>query len=358
MGFKTKVEKMATRRRSMAVLPNPGNVAPARSTSSRRASSAFAAPAPALDKPKTGRVTKKRATAPVAIPKAPKDDSFVSGDMFDFIASPKGPMTRARRSSMFLGAPNRGLPVTSTARKSAVKSKKLESVMETPEVSFVQKPKKSAGRPKKDSSLANKENLRETREVISPIKQAAISRAFGPSATSTSAKKPKLALPKVKQQNSVVPGTPQPMDPSNILKRNLKKTVEAQLDKKVQEIPKSPYKLLMGETENGSPVEHFVKMAKKPSKENVTGTPAPVRRSARKVFTPIMDNNVQGSPHPNPMQNRLGTPKKLDMTNEAMEVETENQAINKVMAKTSTSPTVAASNQMITGDLAKLCTIM
>jgi len=114
----------------------------------------------------------------------------------------------------------------------------------------------------------------------------------------------------------------------------------------------------MGETENGSPVEHFVKMAKKPSKENVTGTPAPVRRSARKVFTPIMDNNVQGSPHPNPMQNRLGTPKKLDMTNEAMEVETENQAINKVMAKTSTSPAVATSNQMITGDLAKLCTIM
>ena len=290
-------------------------------------------------------------------------------------------MTRARRSSMFLGAPNRGLPVTSTARKSAVKSKKLESVMETPEVSFVQKPKKSAGRPKKDtsviaspevsfkakkspgrpkkdSSLANKENIRETRVIISPIKQAAISRAFGPSATSTSAKKPKLALPKVKQQNSVVPGTPQPMDPSNILKRNLKKTVEAQLDKKVQEIPKSPYTLLMGETENGSPVEHFVKMAKKPSKENVTGTPAPVRRSARKVFTPIMDNNVQGSPHPNPMQNRLGTPKKLDMTNEAMEVETENQAINKVMAKTSTSPAVAASNQMITGDLAKMCTIM
>ena len=69
----------------MAVLPNPGNIAPARSTSSRRASSAFAAPAPALDKPKTGRVTKKRVTAPVPIPKAPKDDSFVSGDMFDFV---------------------------------------------------------------------------------------------------------------------------------------------------------------------------------------------------------------------------------------------------------------------------------
>ena len=296
-------------------------------------------------------------------------------------------MTRARRSSMFLGAPSRGLPATSTARKSAVKSKKLESVMETPEVSFVQKPKKSAGRPKKDASVtetpevsfvqkpkkspgrpkkdsfANKENLRESRVIISPIKKAALSRAFGPSATSTSAKKPRLAIPKVQQAASVVPGTPQPMDPSNILKRNLKKTVEAQLDKKVQEIPKSPYTLLLGETENGSPVEHFVKMAKKPSKENVTGTPAPVRRSARKVFTPLMDNNVQAqpadSPHPNPMQNRLGTPKKLDMTIEAMEVETENQAINKAMAKTSTSPIAApAANQMITGDLAKMCTIM
>ena len=76
-----KVGKMATRRRSMAVLPNP---APARATSSRRASSGIFA-APLADKPKTGRVTKKRTSAPIPIPKAPKDDSFVSGDMFDFV---------------------------------------------------------------------------------------------------------------------------------------------------------------------------------------------------------------------------------------------------------------------------------
>ena len=67
----------------MAVLPNPP---PARSTSSRRASSGvFLAPAQSLDKPKTGRVTKKRETKPMPIPKAPKDDSFVSGDMFNFV---------------------------------------------------------------------------------------------------------------------------------------------------------------------------------------------------------------------------------------------------------------------------------
>ena len=231
--------------------------------------------------------------------------------------------------------------------------------METPEVSFVQKPPRRVASAKKSVvATDDKENIKKSRVVISPIKQAALTKAFGPSATSTSAKKLKLALPKVQKAQAAVPGTPQPMDPSNILKRNMKQKVETQLDKKVQEIPKSPYTLLIGETENGSPVEHFVKMAKKPSKENVTGTPAPVRRSARKAFTPIMDNNVQaGSPHPNPMKNRLGTPKKLDMTVEAMDVETENQAINKTLAKVN-SPPAQAANQMITGDLAKMCAIM
>ena len=74
-----------------------------------------------------------------------------------------------------------------------------------------------------------------------------------------------------------MPGTPQPTDPQHLLKRNLKRKVDVRMDKKIAEIPQnsSPYTLINGETENGSPVEHFVKLNNKPSKENVTGTPAP-----------------------------------------------------------------------------------
>ena len=66
-------------------------------------------------------------------------------------------------------------------------------------------------------------------------------------------------------------GTPQPTDPGNLLKKNLKRKVDVRMDKKLDEIPKtlSPYTLIVGETENGSPVEQFIKT--KPSKENITG---------------------------------------------------------------------------------------
>ena len=48
------------------------------------------------------------------------------------------------------------------------------------------------------------------------------------------------------------------------------------MDQKVEEIPKnsSPYTLMAGETENGSPAEILVKMDQKPSKQNVTGKSA------------------------------------------------------------------------------------
>ena len=76
-----------------------------------------------------------------------QENSFVTGDLFDFNGTvgesplPRGPMTRSRRSSMYV-APVTGL-VTSTARKSVTKKSKtssLASVMETPtaEESYVQ----------------------------------------------------------------------------------------------------------------------------------------------------------------------------------------------------------------------------
>ena len=97
------------------------------------------------------------------------------------------------------------------------------------------------------------------------------------------------------------PGTPQPTDPANLLKRNLKKKVEVQFNEKVQEIPKnlSPYTLMQGETENGSPVDHFVKMNKKPSKENITGSYInlkvqinPVLKFREKITFPITCHNL------------------------------------------------------------------
>ena len=107
---------MATRRRSLAPTANPPVLATAARASRRASTAVFVAPVleekrgrgrPVKPKPETrvasarGRSKKAEAT-PKAIT---NDDSFVSGEAFDFVAmeSPKGPLTRARRSSMFVG---------------------------------------------------------------------------------------------------------------------------------------------------------------------------------------------------------------------------------------------------------------
>ena len=99
----------------------------------------------------------------------------------------------------------------------------------------------------------------------------------------------------------MVLGTPQPTDPGNLLKRNLKRKVDVRMDKKIDEIPKnsSPYTLVMSETENGSPVEQFVKMNSKPSKENVTGTPAPALKKRQNRILQPLDNSIWSCGVPN-----------------------------------------------------------
>ena len=59
----------------------------------------------------------------------------------------------------------------------------------------------------------------------------------------------------------------------HVLKQNLKRKIDTKMDQKISSIPKnsSPYTLMAGETENGSPAEILVKMDQKPSKQNVTG---------------------------------------------------------------------------------------
>ena len=145
----------------------------------------------------------------------------------------------------------------------------------------------------------------------------------------------------------------------------------------------------------GRNVENFVKISK-PSKENVTGTPGPaLKMRQNRVLQPLRNNtnnkiqeNENGNTNPQRKSPRLlATPKHLNLSNKITEtavkistkqeaeieptmttpkLETENQAVNKTLAKqrleiTSAMRSNATANsggQLVTGDLASLCTIM
>ena len=388
------IQKRTSRRASMAVIPEPPKAEQKRGRGVRRPASTKA------EKVESSKTEEKQIEN---ASKSSKDDSFVSADTFDFIAmeSPKGPMTRSRRSSMFVGSKaKRGggmflsmllmkvnllknhvfftaMPITSTRRKS-----KMNVVMETPkiikfvepiaetiiespegEVSFKidsaaiaeiqeEQPKldnepevveekvspikvtKRGRRPStsKTPAIEDKENKVTKKQasakkamkvqatvVISPIKKAALKMAFANQAINVKKTPPKsLKMKSASAKNNAVafPGTPQQTNPANLLKRNLKRKVDVKLDQKVQEIPQnsSPYTLLQGETENGSPVERFVKMNNKPSKENVTGTPAPMKKS--RILQKFDQNSASITPtivkSPDPYSaRRRGTPRRL-----------------------------------------------
>jgi len=474
-----KFKMPATRRKSLAPEINPPPSLPSSSRpASRRASTAtFVAPV-------NSKVTKKAPAKPVrknvakaveTIVEAQKENSFVAGDMFDFsgmeLLSPRGPMTRSRRTSVYV-PPSKGGLVTSTVRKSVTKKPRtsnLDSVMETPkaEESYTQPEQNNVSKPQpvlkivespegeisfKTESLsgmtpqmieqhtkllAKKDIIKNSSVIISPIKKLVKPRALptkpvakplaepvekpiekpvtkpaekpvskpatkpvaklapkSPKKKASSLPLPKLTIPKkiASVQKENVPGTPQQADPGNLLKRNLKRKVDTRMDKKIDEIPKnsSPYTLLMGETENGSPVEHFVKISK-PTKTNVTGTPGPaLKMKQKRVLQPLKaqnnQNNIQQEeekyqPH-RKSPRLLATPKKLNLSNAPIDntntkteieptmttpkLETENQAVNKVLAKQKTMDNAARSSnatansggQMITGDLASMCVIM
>lgn len=497
----------------------PPSFASSTKASSRRASTAtFVAPA-------SSKVSKKAPTKPVRknvgrkpneATEAPKENSFVAGDLFDFngqtmltpAKSPKGPMTRARRSSMYVAPMKNGM-VTSTARRSVAKKSKastLDSVMETPtteesyvgteqkinpivesppgEVSFkvdimtpqmveqqtrlmakregispsrvilspmalspikkvakVEEKKPTEALKEKEiiaEKLSEKENTKmplsltpqmieqqnrllakkegkkmtklqekpsnEKKEAckmpLSPIKkvtkvQEKPANEIIPKKKATKLPLPKLTIQKkiAKVQKENIPGTPQPTDPSNLLRKNLERKVDVRMDKKLDEIPKnlSPYTLIVGETENGSPVEKFVKT--RPSKENITGTPAPVSKTRQnRILRPLDMGNIITNEDPGTSYSfrksprLLSTPKRLNMSNgEALQndvpknveedckilttpkLQTENLAVNKALAKQKSelvfsrscnSTTANNGGQMITGDLASLCVIM
>jgi len=364
-------------------------------TSSRtmpRRSSTATFVAPAVSKaPKTAPVKPARKSVAKKPVEVAKENSFVTGDLFDFNGTvgespmPRGPLTRSRRSSMYVAPLRNGL-VTSTVRKSVTKKSKtstLASVTETPtaEESYVQTEPKTASKVESPDGevsfkmeiytpqmieqqtriLAKKEiKIKNSSVVISPIKKAkvesmtpqmieqqtrnlakkeiciknssvdispikkvsAAKQVASPKKKASNLPLPKLTIPKkvVAVQKENLPGTPQPTDPGNLLKRNLKRKVDVRMDKKIDEIPKnsSPYTLVVSETENGSPVEQFVKMNSKPSKENVTGTPAPALKKSQKRILQPLDNNMEGNACPlrRKSPRLLATPKKTDTCNQ------------------------------------------
>jgi len=110
--------------------------------------------------------------------------------------------------------------------------------------------------------------------------------------------------------------TPQAVDPVRLLKKNLKQKVEKDLDAKVAGLPQqsSPYVLINSETENGSPVQEFVKLQNGQQQEEeekqqkirsnfVTGTPAPAKANKRReVLAPLRLSD--GSPELPPVAKR------------------------------------------------------
>jgi len=468
----------ATRRRSLAPVPNPPPSLPSstRQASKRVSTASFVAPAASKVSKKAPPAKPVRKNAGKKTTETPAENSFVAGDLFDFsgmeYSATRGPMTRSRRTSVYV-APGAGL-ITSTARKSVVKKPRtsnLDSVMETPkaEGSYVQ-PELSDEVLKTEENaivesppgevsfktetmtpqmieqqarlLAKRDIIKNSSVVISPIKRpskvlqpkqvaalklpkkkassnlplplltpptkietvqnenlpAKVAALKSPKKKASTLPLPKLTVPKkiAAVQNENVPGTPQATEPGNLLKKHLKRKVDVRMDKKIDEIPKnsSPYALVMGETENGSPVENFVKISK-PSKENVTGTPGPaLKMRQNRVLQPLRNNtnnkiqeNENGNTNPQRKSPRLlATPKHLNLSNKITatavkistkqaeieptittpKLETENQAVNKTLAKQRLEITAAmrsnatanSGGQLVTGDLASLCTIM
>lgn len=88
---------------------------------------------------------------------------------------------------------------------------------------------------------------------------------------------------------NVAPCTPQPpSDPTVVLKKKLKIKMEAQIKDKVALMPpSSPYSLMTDSSNNGTPIERFVKIEEKPSRSKagtfVTETPFPL---ANKISDP------------------------------------------------------------------------
>lgn len=105
---------------------------------------------------------------------------------------------------------------------------------------------------------------------------------FSPAQGQKEKKSPAVTVSKVQP---LLNGTPQSANPTALLKTNMRERVKEQLEAKLSRLPpSSPYNLLEGETESGSPTYAFTRLNEKPraSFRHLTGTPGlGVNRSTR-----------------------------------------------------------------------------
>ena len=145
-----------------------------------------------------------------------------------------------------------------------------------------------------------------------------------------------------------------------------------QIDTRVTSLPVgSPYTLLQGVTENGSPAEQLVKLNIQPSRTTaptfITATPAPLRRTRTFATAAAENASVSAAENVDVCDSTTKSIKrKLSMTVDEESDDAEN-AVESVFAeegvskkqKLSDESTVANGGaHWITGDLGKLCVIM
>jgi len=135
-----------------------------------------------------------------------------------------------------------------------------------------------------------------------------------------------------------------------------------QIDKRVHNLPpSSPYTLMQGVTENGSPAEVLMKLNVRPSRSSaatfVTGTPAPTKR--QKIASTVDKENVDDttdSVAPKPIKRKLS----MSLDDEEENTENVENAPKKFKATEDhdTSLVGHSGNQLVTGALDKICAIM
>ena len=174
-----------------------------------------------------------------------------------------------------------------------------------------------------------------------------------------------MAARKISNSSSTVPptifyGTPKSTNPTALLRNNLKEQVKQKMEDKVAALPpSSPYTLMEGENENGSPSYEFTRLTNKPRsaqaavkyltatpgvairKAKIAGTPGRAPNKARRVLG-CLDENVDLT------KKEEVTPKKMDSSIDMEE--------NDLKEDIPISP--AKNPQLVTGDLAMVCIIM
>lgn len=152
-------------------------------------------------------------------------------------------------------------------------------------------------------------------------------------------------------------GTPQSMDPMALLKKSMKNKVQEEIKERVAKMPStSPYTILEGETENGSPEVMLTKLGGNNKSRATLGTKyltaTPGVSSAKRrcvlgsVDTNTMSSEVTFTP--------ASAKRRLNLTASPM---SENDLSNSSWVMGSPSP-VKQKPQLVTGDLARACAIM